>query len=58
MMAAVALRSFRYPKIRGSKLVPWAVVDQVGWFEKLVLRIPDFSNLLGVAETPFYRFLT
>jgi hypothetical protein len=56
---AVALRSFRYPKIRGSELVPCAVVNQVGWFEMQVFRIPVFfENLFGVAEIPFYRFLS
>ena len=39
---AVALCSFRYPKIRGSELVSCAVVDQVGWLEMWVFRIPVF----------------
>jgi hypothetical protein len=39
---AVALRSFRYPKIRGSELVPCAVVGRVGWFKMQVFWIPVF----------------
>ena len=47
-MTAVALRSFRYPKIRGSELVPCVVVDRVGWFEKWVFRIPVFLKSVPV----------
>jgi hypothetical protein len=46
-MTAVALCSFRYPKIRGSELVPCVVVDRVGWFEKWVFRIPVFLKSVG-----------
>ena len=44
---AVALHSFRYPKICGSELVPCAVVDRVGWFKKWVFQIPVFSKSVG-----------
>ena len=44
---AVALCSFRYPKIRGSELVSCTVVDRVGWFKKWVFWTPVFLKSVG-----------